>query len=142
MGLDPDLKITCFNPAAERLFQKKGTRFRARRVPRFSRSQEGAVLTKYRYAVENGTPTQFESSFRRDPLAGMYDFTLFPLEDGISILCRGRSNEHRPEDSTKDDLPFTEMLLNAIPNPIFYKNANGVYLGCNDAFEAFIGLSR
>jgi PAS domain S-box-containing protein len=33
-------------------------------------------------------------------------------------------------------------LLDAIPGPVFYKDANGVYLGCNRAFETYIGQSR
>ncbi len=33
-------------------------------------------------------------------------------------------------------------LLEAIPAPIFYKDINGKYLGCNKYFERFIGLSR
>lgn len=34
-----------------------------------------------------------------------------------------------------------QTILNTIPAPIFYKDAEGVYLGCNLAFEAYIGLS-
>jgi len=31
-------------------------------------------------------------------------------------------------------------LINAIPDPIFYKNTQGRYLGCNEAFAELIGL--
>lgn len=33
-------------------------------------------------------------------------------------------------------------LVNLLPIPIFYKDRNGVYLGCNKAFEEFIKISR
>lgn len=33
-----------------------------------------------------------------------------------------------------------QKILDTIPAPIFYKDAEGVYLGCNKAFEAYIGL--
>lgn len=33
-------------------------------------------------------------------------------------------------------------LVDLLPIPIFYKDRNGVYLGCNKAFEGFIKLSR
>jgi PAS domain S-box-containing protein len=42
----------------------------------------------------------------------------------------------------QDQLLFMQTLLDAIPNPIYYKNAHGVYQGCNQAFEAFLGYSR
>ena len=33
-------------------------------------------------------------------------------------------------------------LIDAIPAPVFYKDAAGVYRGCNKAFEAYLGKSR
>lgn len=33
-------------------------------------------------------------------------------------------------------------LVNAIPDPLTYKNSKGVYLGCNKAFEDFLGLAK
>jgi diguanylate cyclase (GGDEF)-like protein/PAS domain S-box-containing protein len=35
-----------------------------------------------------------------------------------------------------------QIVLNALPAPVFYKDEDGVYLGCNKAFEEFIGLPR
>jgi PAS domain S-box-containing protein len=37
---------------------------------------------------------------------------------------------------------FFHLLLDAIPSPIFFKDTQGRYLGCNDAFVNYIGLSR
>jgi diguanylate cyclase (GGDEF)-like protein/PAS domain S-box-containing protein len=34
------------------------------------------------------------------------------------------------------------VILDAIPAPVFYKDAAGVYRGCNTAFEAYLGKSR
>jgi diguanylate cyclase (GGDEF)-like protein/PAS domain S-box-containing protein len=34
------------------------------------------------------------------------------------------------------------VILDAIPAPVFYKDAAGVYRGCNKAFEAYLGKSR
>jgi len=39
-------------------------------------------------------------------------------------------------------LSFTQQLIEALPNPVFYKDAAGRYLGCNRAFEQFYGLPR
>ena len=33
-------------------------------------------------------------------------------------------------------------MIDAIPYPVFYKNAAGRYLGCNRAFEQDLGLAR
>lgn len=35
-----------------------------------------------------------------------------------------------------------QVVINAVPTPIFYKDGKGRYLGCNEAFEQFVGRSR
>jgi PAS domain S-box-containing protein len=42
----------------------------------------------------------------------------------------------------RTQLSFTQQLLESIPNPVFYKDAQGRYLGCNAAFEDFTGRPR
>jgi two-component system cell cycle sensor histidine kinase/response regulator CckA len=37
---------------------------------------------------------------------------------------------------------FLQLLLDTIPNPIFFKDAQGAYLGCNKAFENYLGITR
>lgn len=37
---------------------------------------------------------------------------------------------------------FLDTLIEAIPNPVFYKDARGRYTGCNRSFEAFLGRPR
>lgn len=34
---------------------------------------------------------------------------------------------------------FLQEVLNAMPSPIFYKDMQGKYIGCNQAFAAFVG---
>lgn len=45
-----------------------------------------------------------------------------------------------PPDS--DQLHFLWQLVDTIPSPIFWKDAKGLYQGCNKAFEAYIGIPR
>jgi len=34
---------------------------------------------------------------------------------------------------------FLQQLINAIPAPVFYKDRNSIYTGCNKSFEEFLG---
>jgi PAS domain S-box-containing protein len=36
-------------------------------------------------------------------------------------------------------LDFLQQLIEAIPSPVFYKDAQSRYIGCNSAFEAVVG---
>jgi diguanylate cyclase (GGDEF)-like protein/PAS domain S-box-containing protein len=66
--------------------------------------------------------------------------------DEIDILSRAfsqmleRVEEHRQD--LQHQLRFLQVLIDAMPNPIFFKDAGGRYLGCNRAFEAFVGSPR
>ncbi len=46
------------------------------------------------------------------------------------------------EEALAAHLQFLQLLLDTIPNPIFFKDAQGAYLGCNKAFEDFLGVTR
>ncbi len=46
------------------------------------------------------------------------------------------------QQTLQDQLEFLEVLLETIPVPIFYKDPDGVFIGCNEAFEQFIGKER
>ena len=46
------------------------------------------------------------------------------------------------EEALQEQLHLLQQLIDAIPNPIFYKDAVGYYLGCNTAFESYTGLNR
>lgn len=37
---------------------------------------------------------------------------------------------------------FTNTLLNAVPTPVFYKDAEGLYQGCNSAFTELMGVTE
>ena len=42
----------------------------------------------------------------------------------------------------RDQLVFVQQLIDAMPNPVFYKAVDGRYLGCNPAFLEYLGKTR
>ena len=42
----------------------------------------------------------------------------------------------------EENLRFLQSLIDAIPNPIFYKGIDGRHLGCNKAFAEAMGKNR
>ena len=42
----------------------------------------------------------------------------------------------------QDQLTFLQTLIDTIPNPIFMRNSQNLYTGCNKAFEVFHGVER
>lgn len=62
---------------------------------------------------------------------------IFLLFAALLILNRRRS-----EEATQEQLAFQQLLLDTIPSPIFSKDREGRYNGCNKAFEEYVGLRR
>lgn len=53
-----------------------------------------------------------------------------------------RQQSRRHEQEIKEKLEFIQVLIDTLPTPIFYNDPNGLYLGCNRAFEEQIGMKR
>jgi|GEM_PF-1778328 len=67
-------------------------------------------------------------------------------ESGAIILHEGIirdiSERKKAEAQLREQYRFIETLLDTIPNPVYYKNLDEVYLGCNKEFERFFGVTR
>jgi PAS domain S-box-containing protein len=66
------------------------------------------------------------------------------LEKQLQLEELNHALELKIEERTKDlqqQLNFTQTLLNAIPIPVYYKNIEGKYIGCNKAYEDFRGIT-
>jgi len=60
----------------------------------------------------------------------------------IFMLIDSVEDKRKAKDELQIQLNFVETLLNTLKNPIFYKDREGKYLGCNDAFCKFIGKEK
>lgn len=64
-------------------------------------------------------------------------------QEKLSERFQRELSEHKATaQALSDQFQFLQILVDAIPAPIFYKNVDGIYTGCNRAFEAFLGKSR
>jgi len=51
------------------------------------------------------------------------------------------SERKKAEDTVKNALLFQQILMDAVPLPVYYKNTDCVFMGGNKAFEKYLGLS-
>lgn len=81
------------------------------------------------------------------------DGTIFPIEVSLrTIIVEGKkyyqainrdiTERKKTEQALQEQLHFLQGLIDTIPNPIFYKDSNGLYQGCNTAFESYIGFTK
>ncbi|OQX19644.1 MAG: hypothetical protein BWK76_03905 [Desulfobulbaceae bacterium A2] len=75
----------------------------------------------------------------------VYDVIKVPLFEsdgrrkGLVVFGRDITERQRAEDELAQRRLLQDSLFDAIPDLIFYKDCQGVYLGCNKAFEEYAG---
>ncbi|MBU4190972.1 MAG: response regulator [Proteobacteria bacterium] len=77
------------------------------------------------------------------------DHALFKGLERAAYLAAQRARldfeiaEHqRTQKALGNQIAFLQTLIDAVPNQVFYKDAQGRYLGCNKAWEEFAGMTR
>ena len=83
----------------------------------------------------------------RDGRSVAHELGLSPVRQdgritGAVIVGRDITERKRAEDALREHLHLLQTLLDAIPHPIYYKDTNHRYLGCNEAFCRSSSLSR
>lgn len=74
--------------------------------------------------------------------AWLYTAMLNENKELMAIMATGKDITHRKkvQKNLEQHLHFLQTLLDTIPSPVFYKNLEGRYIGCNQAFADFIGI--
>ncbi|SMD08374.1 PAS domain S-box-containing protein [Desulfocicer vacuolatum DSM 3385] len=60
----------------------------------------------------------------------------------IVVLIEDITEQKKFETALTEQTDFLNALIETISNPIFYKNSDGRYTGCNKSFENFTGMKR
>lgn len=60
----------------------------------------------------------------------------------FSVRASAELERRQNEKSLQNNVHFMRTMMEAFPNPIFYKDIDGRYIGCNTALEEYIGLEK
>ena len=83
----------------------------------------------------DGTPVPVEvSAAVIDGAAG--------VPSGFVCVMRDLTEEMKYRDTLIGQAEFLRTMIDTIPHPVFYKDADGRYLGCNSAFAEFVGVAE
>ncbi|WP_445474434.1 PAS domain S-box protein [Methanococcoides methylutens] len=61
---------------------------------------------------------------------------------GSIVIGNDITKQKEAEKMEKQQVHFMQELIDAIPAPIFYKDTDNIYLGCNNAFAEFTGIPK
>lgn len=154
-GIDREGRITFANPAAAQMLgyevaelagidshvafhyrRADGSRYPVEECP-----VHQAILAGRRCHVSE------DLFWRKDGSAFSVDYFSTPIRErgeivGAVVVFSDITERKRAEDALRQHAVFLQELIDTIPNPVYYKNRDGLYLGCNRAFETFFGRPR
>lgn len=133
-------------PAYDAIF-KKGTSYRGETLilgsPYFTaydpiRNAQGEIIGVLYVGVKKSI---FLSRFEvlRMSIMGTFVCVGAILSIGFWLLMRVSK---RTGQTLEKSLRFLQSLIDILPFPIFYKNIDGLYIGCNTAFEEYVGMTK
>ncbi len=136
-ALSPAGDVVAWNAAAERTFGWTRAEVLGRPAPLFPGPALAAALAAVRRAVEArcDDPIPLACADR----SGATRIVRFgtTAADGALLLVTVGGNADGASEARR-----LQAVLDAIPAPIFFKDAAGAYLGFNGAFERYIGIPR
>ncbi|HPF58838.1 MAG TPA: PAS domain S-box protein [Candidatus Competibacteraceae bacterium] len=148
MRVDGSVSIPCASPAIEDLYGLRLEDVAQDATPLFTRIHPDDLAHIHASIAESARHlTLWHHEFRfYHPCKGeiwIEGRSMPQLETDGSILWHGFIQDvtecKRTESTLRENSAFLDMLLNAVPVPIFYKDNEGRYLGFNKAFEEFFG---
>ena len=148
-SVTPNGIVTLWNPAAEKMFgigkeealgQKsplvaQGNADKALELRR--RVMAGETVYNYEITRKRHNGAEIEISISAAPLRGATHEII-----GVLVTCSDITGLKQTSQALDQQLHFTQELLEVMPSPIFYRRAEGAYLGFNRAWEVFFGKRR
>ena len=103
-----------------------------------------------RLIEEFGSVSEFESQIYRSDGSIVWvaekAYAVRDRQSGDILYYEGMiediTQRKRAEEALQEQFTFLQVLIDTIPAPVFYQNAKGLYVGCNQAFETSLGLSK
>ncbi len=91
---------------------------------------------------KTGNPEFFPAKIYKDnKFKSYYENYIFKIPSGeIVTIYNDVTESKRAEEEILEQKLFLDTLINTMPLAIYYKNSEGVYLGCNKKFEDFFSM--
>jgi len=148
---DGTMRVPFCTPMMEEIWGFRAEALREDFAPAFARIHPADLEgTRELIAESARTLRPWRGSFRvQHPTKGerwVEGHSVPRLEADGSILWHGFvqdvTERKQTEETAQRQAALIGSLLDCIPDLVFYKDFNGVYLGCNPPFERFVGKSR
>ncbi|MEW6657623.1 MAG: PAS domain S-box protein [Thermodesulfobacteriota bacterium] len=146
--LDRDLNILRVNPARERAFAPEMPLLGKKCYEVLHHASQPCEDCTALRTLETGQPNEKIVTFELAERGGLRHINLstFPLIDasgqitGVVEVGRDITEQNQAEESIRERESMLSLVINTVPQIIFWKDLNSVYLGCNLNCARAVGL--
>lgn len=155
--IDKDRKIAEWNKSAEQIFEleKKNVIYRnfeeiiSNKVmradinDRFNEKVDIGSKSEYQVNIKTKTGQKYQILWTISHLMdnnNMFQSILL-IGQNVSSRVKEEQERKRSEAKLRSNFLFLNTLMNTLPSLVYYKNTDGQYLGCNENFAAFMGIT-
>jgi PAS domain S-box-containing protein len=147
--LDKDLSIILVNPAKERAYAQACPLFGKKCYEVHHGASQPCDICPAVRTLETGQPAQVIVTRHLSDREGLRHINLstFPLLDestgkvtGVVEVSRDITEQKQAEEAVRERESMLSLVINAVPQVIFWKDLNSVYLGGNQNYARAAGL--
>ncbi len=127
-----------------RSVKKDGTVFWVEQITRFVRNEKGDLLEFHNVVRDISERKKAEKELEeyRNHLEELVEVRTNKIDKINNLLKVEIAKLKIAEENIEDQLVFLQILIDTIPNPVFIRDVNKIYTGCNKAFEDFHGKTK
>ena len=147
--IGPDTMTTFVNTRMAEMLGCSGQKMIGRPLTDFMFEEDVPDHVRKMANRRQGMPEYYERRFRQpDGQTVWTHASATPIFDakhhfnGSFAMFTDITENKQAEIRLNEQLHFLQQLIDSIPIPVYYKDTEGLYLGCNAGFEAFTGLPR
>jgi PAS domain S-box-containing protein len=149
----PDNRLVLIgnNNSASEIIQRQLENFYGKTIEEiFPELTHTKLPAAYRKIAKSGGVFEEENvSYRDDIIVGAFSVRALQIKQGkVVVFFRDVTHQKQYEEKLentnkllKEQVDFTTTLLNTMPNPVFYKDVKGKYLGFSNTFCDLLGIS-
>jgi len=134
-AMDKNLRYTYWNKASEKLTGISAKDAIGKSLTEVFPDVRGTRIEQlYLETLGTKQPQSFVNEFQLEGKDFVFEINAYPTKDGLSVFVKDITERKRAEEALQKSQNKSRTLLENLPQKIFFKDKNSVYISCNENY--------